>query len=253
VADATLATGGYEEAYTNFWIAWRARCLTGNHGAFSAQWGPVIDHQLTRYYSALRAWGVEFLDLDARADAPATSLTPLAEDARARVYALRGALGRAYTVPVVLAAPGATEVARAMAHPMFQPAEVAITTDTAAEGSYPGSARCRVRWVEDHPERLVLETEAPDRAFLVVADSHFPGWKAWVDGRPVPIVPVDLLVRGVALDAGRHRVEMRYETPGMRVGVAVTRAALATWFLLALVVAGSVAWRRRGARAVPAA
>ena len=91
-----------------------------------------------------------------------------------------------------------------------------------------------IRWVRDDPEHLALETEAPGRVFLVVADSDFPGWHAFVGGKPVPIVPANLLVRGVVLPPGRHVVEMRYECAGVREGVAVTRAGLAAWCLLAL-------------------
>jgi len=84
----------------------------------------------------------------------------------------------------------------------------------------------------------VLETEAPDRAFLVVADSDFPGWSARVDGSPAQIAPTNLLVRGIPLPGGRHRVEMRYETAGMREAVPVTRAGLGAWLVGLLAWAG---------------
>jgi hypothetical protein len=193
---------------------------------------------------------VTHLDLE-RAAPPSASLVPVAEDARARVYALAGAPGRAYTSAVVVAAPSDAEVARAMADPRFRHDRIALVTDPALEGPYPGSPACSIRWVKDDPEHLVLETGAPERAFLVVADSWFPGWTATIDGQPAPLVAANLLARGLAVPPGRHVVEMRYATRGWTTGVAVTRTALAVWGAGVLLCA---AWmlrerRRRGAAA----
>ncbi len=251
VVDPRFVARNYAGAYTNFWVSWRTRCLTGNHGAFPAAWGQVMENQLTRYQSVLRAWGVSWFDLDR--SVPAPGLTRIAGDEHADVYALPGALGRAYAVPLVVTLPDEGAVARAMAHPGFDPAMVAVTTDRSVAGSYPGGSECAIRWVRDDPERLVLETTAPDRAFLVVADSDFPGWSAWVDGSRAQIATTNLLVRGLPLPGGRHRVEMRYETRGMREAVKATRAGLGVWALLALVGAGWAGWilqqRLRRARA----
>jgi len=251
VVDPRFVVRNYAEAYTNFWVSWRTRCLTGNHGAFPAAWRQVMENQLTRYQPVLRAWGVSWFDLDRAVPAP--GLTRIAGDEHEDVYALPGALGRAYAVPLVVALQDEDAVARAMAHLGFDPAMVAVTTDRSVDGSYPGSPDCVIRWIRDDPQWLVLEATAPDRAFLVVADSDFPGWSAWVDGSRTQIAPTNLLVRGVPLAGGRHRVEMRYETLGMREAVGATRAGLGAWALLALVGAGWTGWtlahRRRRAGA----
>jgi uncharacterized membrane protein YfhO len=61
-------------------------------------------------------------------------------------------------------------------------------------------------------------------------DAYAPGWSATVDGKSAPIERVDLLARAVWIDEGRHRIEMTYRTPGLRLGSAV--AALAWLNLL---------------------
>jgi hypothetical protein len=242
----SFALERYPEAYTNFWVSWRARCLTGNHGAFPAAWRPAMEHELTRYQTVLRAWGVGWLDLDAGAPDSLPGMRKVTTDAHGPVYSLDRALGRAYAVTDVVPLPDEDAVARAMALPGFDPASVAVTTSDAVAGSYPGSAGCAIRWLKDEPEELVLEVDAPGRAFVVVADSHFPGWRAWVDDVEADIAPVDLLVRGVAMPAGRHRLAMRYETAGRRSAVPVTRAGLGAWVVLAIAgAAGAVPGRRR--------
>jgi hypothetical protein len=48
-------------------------------------------------------------------------------------------------------------------------------------------------------------------SLFVVSDTWFPGWRARVDGRDVPIRIVNGFVRGVFINgAGQHRVEMSF-------------------------------------------
>jgi uncharacterized membrane protein YfhO len=57
----------------------------------------------------------------------------------------------------------------------------------------------------------------------VVADSWFPGWSATVDGRPAVIHPTNGFLRGIAIDgAGPHEVDMVFDPPGLRIGLAGT-------------------------------
>jgi uncharacterized membrane protein YfhO len=92
--------------------------------------------------------------------------------------------------------------------------------------------------VERAAERIRIEAESPGAGLLVVADAFWPGWKATVDGRPVPIQRADLLVRAVRWPAGKHLLEMSYQPPEVTLGIAVSAAA-------ALVAVGLGLWARR--------
>ena len=74
----------------------------------------------------------------------------------------------------------------------------------------------------------------------MLTDSWFPGWKATVDGKDVPIERVDYLIRGVPVPAGAHRVEFSYEPASWRVGWIISLLAL-----IAIVATALVGWRRR--------
>jgi hypothetical protein len=89
------------------------------------------------------------------------------------------------------------------------------------------------------PDRLRIEAVAGRDGLLVVNDTLLPGWTATLDGRPVPIVRADFLVRAVAWPAGRHVLEMRYHAPGLGAGLVLSAAGV----LLLLAVA--FASRRR--------
>jgi hypothetical protein len=99
-----------------------------------------------------------------------------------------------------------------------------------------------VRWLEYLPERLVLEAESDRPTALVLAEQFAAGWTATVDGEATPIWPTSVTARGVSLPAGRHRIELRYATPGLREGLFMSAAGL---FLVALLIAVDLRRRTR--------
>ena len=88
--------------------------------------------------------------------------------------------------------------------------------------------------------RIAVETRADKPTVLVVSEIFYPGWEATVDGKPAPIHLADFLLRGVYLEAGTHRVEMRYNSPALRYG-----AMLSAFTLLLLGALGVLAFRAR--------
>lgn len=74
--------------------------------------------------------------------------------------------------------------------------------------------------------RVVIWAEMRCRGMLVLSDTWYPGWEATVDGKPAKIHEVYGSIRGVVVDAGMHRVEMRYRPWSVYVGFAMTLAGL---------------------------
>ena len=118
----------------------------------------------------------------------------------------------------------------------------AISTGSEAvvvEGSTPLPASPgRVLAVDRGAERVRIEAESAEDGVLVVNDTWLPGWEASVDGRPVPLLRADVLVRAIAWPAGRHLLELRYAPGELRVGLALSA-------LGALILAGVSAWWMR--------
>jgi len=116
-----------------------------------------------------------------------------------------------------------------------EPPPFAVSEHAAPPGS--------VRFVVDEPRRVVLAARLDAPALVVLADTHYPGWRARVDGEPAPIVRVDHALRGVWLRDGAHEIEMVFEPRSFTLGLLAHGAALA--LLLAL----SLTRRRVGATA----
>ena len=62
-------------------------------------------------------------------------------------------------------------------------------------------------------------------ALLVLADRWDNGWRAFVDGKPVPILVANQAIRGVVLPAGRATLEFRYQSASVRLGFFLAGAA----------------------------
>jgi len=87
--------------------------------------------------------------------------------------------------------------------------------------------------------RLEAELSAP--GFVVLVDTHDPGWRATLDGVPAEILRADVAFRAVAVPAGRHVIEYVYRPRSITAGLAVSGAAV-----LVAVAAAALERRRRG-------
>ena len=110
---------------------------------------------------------------------------------------------------------------------------------TACEtGDAPGTVE-----ILDHQNRSWrMEAHMERPGLLVLAETHYPGWAATVDGQPVPIHATNMAFRGVELDAGEHEILFAYQPAWLRPSLILAGLA----FLLGLV---AMVWPRRRAAA----
>ena len=71
----------------------------------------------------------------------------------------------------------------------------------------------RLRMAARVPNAFAIEADLACPGLVVEGDPYFPGWRAWVDGKRVPIRESEGVVRAVPVEAGSHRIEFRY-VPG---------------------------------------
>ena len=91
-----------------------------------------------------------------------------------------------------------------------------------------------------------VRVQTPDGpgGFLVLTDLYHRGWRARVDGQPAPVYLANFLFRAVYLPPGPHTVDFTFEPLSLKVGLAVSVAAL----LFALMVGGVLPMLARRAR-----
>jgi hypothetical protein len=111
----------------------------------------------------------------------------------------------------------------------------------------PKVARCdsgtdTVTFARYEPERVELRAGMACDGLVVLSDTYFPGWVAWVDDQPARIYHVNACMRGVVVPSGSHVVAMRYRPKSVYFGAALT-------FLGVLGTLGIVFLGRKDARA----
>jgi hypothetical protein len=77
------------------------------------------------------------------------------------------------------------------------------------------------------PNRLALQVSASRPSLLVLGEVYYPGWKAWLDGGPVPLASGDYVLRIAPVPAGEHTVELRFRSRTFLLGLAVSLVSAA--------------------------
>jgi hypothetical protein len=94
------------------------------------------------------------------------------------------------------------------------------------------SPNSTVQITEYRSQRVTLDVQTPSLGILVLADTFYPGWQAWIDGKPATIHRANRLMRGVIIPPGRHDVRFQYFPTTFYTGAAISAASL----LLILVI-----------------
>lgn len=100
----------------------------------------------------------------------------------------------------------------------------------------PGSARI----VGDRGEVVTVETSVEEPSHLVLTDTWYPGWNAYVDGEERPVRRANFFYRAVPVKPGDRRVVFRYEPESYRTGLRISVVSSAI-----VAAVGLLGWLRR--------
>lgn len=85
---------------------------------------------------------------------------------------------------------------------------------------------------------LKYESQSASAGLAVFSEIYYPkGWHARIDGKEVPLLRVDYVLRAVEVPAGKHTIEFSFEPKPYLIGNKVTM--ITSWLLLVL-LAGSL-------------
>jgi uncharacterized membrane protein YfhO len=95
----------------------------------------------------------------------------------------------------------------------------------------PGGGSDQLKAVRYEPNALELSAQTSRGGLLVLSETYYPGWKAWLDDEPTPIYSTDIALRGVIVSPGAHRVRMEFRPAILPISAGIS---LATSILLAI-------------------
>ncbi len=80
----------------------------------------------------------------------------------------------------------------------------------------------RAEILSESSNRLRLSVKANEDSLLVLNDTYFPGWKAYVDGYKEKIYRANYVFRALPIAAGSHEVLFVYDPLSFKLGAAMT-------------------------------
>ncbi|MDX1577441.1 MAG: hypothetical protein R3266_03110, partial [Gemmatimonadota bacterium] len=169
-----------------------------------------------------------------------------------RLFEIVDPLPRAYVVPAAKVVATATEAINEVLGPAFDPATAVVLIDSAATrdapsgptapaeptesaeaGEAPGPPAARsARIVSDRGSRVRVAIDPGSPGFLVLTDSYYPGWRAFVDGEERPIELANFFFRGVRVGPGDREVVFAYRSRAFETGRLVSLVTLAIGLIL---------------------
>jgi hypothetical protein len=200
----------------------------------------------------LRVRGLSMIDdrLGISEPVPVDNNLRLAYLGDVKIYENLAVMPRAFLVNTVKLVGSDEEALSTLKAANFQPNREAVVLSKDWQKAYPtvasgfgnpnsnADAVGEVKIESYESEKVVLSTSNAQRSFLVLTDSYYPGWHVKVDGQEQPILPTNYLFRGVALEAGQHKVEFSYEPNSFRLGLLLSAVCA-----LVVIGIGFVSWR----------
>jgi uncharacterized membrane protein YfhO len=94
---------------------------------------------------------------------------------------------------------------------------------------------CAVTNVSFKPNQVEADINAAAPSLVVLSQSYYHLWRAFVDAKSVPLLRANLAFQAVEVPAGRHRIKLIYRDPNLEIGAMIS--------LLSLVACGLI-WLR---------
>ncbi|MDB5270654.1 MAG: hypothetical protein JWP58_3694 [Hymenobacter sp.] len=218
----------FNEAQTSYFH----KSIGGYHGAKLRRYQDLIERQISNNnQQVLNMLNTRYL---------------ITGDAKQPVQRNPGALGNAWFVSQVkpVASPDAEMTALSTLSPATEavvdaskfPQQKAATYDIA------GSSIALTNY---SPDELKYRYNATQAGLVVFSEIYYAdGWQAFIDGKPVPHIRADYVLRALQVPAGAHTIEFKFEPKSYAMGNGVSLAASIA-LLLVLVGTGVYVTRRR--------
>lgn len=130
-----------------------------------------------------------------------------------------------------------SQVLTRLADPSFDPFS-AVTLEGAAPTQGRGHVvTSSIKFVAHAPNRIEMRTESDKAGYLVLNESYYPGWHAFVDGQETRVYRANHEFKAIELPGGSHRVVFSFSPTSFAAGLTVTLTTLAAAMVFLL-------WRR---------
>ena len=202
--------------------------LGGYHGA-----KPRRFEELFEVYSAQQNTGIlDFLNVK-------YILYPEEESGELKPLLNPNALGPAWMVSEIETKATPDALLEALKETDFKTTALVLDQELPADFSkqYTLDSLAQITLSKAKPDQLTYRVQTTTPAFAVFSEMHYPkGWKATLDGKPVPIINVNYVLRGVQVPANASVIEFRFEPAVIKQGTRLRWLSLGLFAISILVL-----------------
>jgi hypothetical protein len=162
---------------------------------------------------------------------PPPSIIPAFQSNDYWVLINSNALPRVFVPKSVATTTDDNEELEALASPQFNPADVAYVGSPV---ELPALCRGTAEITNEIPTRIMISAQMETPGLIVLADNWDKGWRAYWNGKPVPILQANHAIRGVVVPAGNGTLEFIYKPASLILGLWLAGLAvivLAGWLI----------------------
>jgi hypothetical protein len=217
----------FNEAQTSYFH----KSIGGYHGAKLRRYQDLVERQISNNnQQVLNMLNTRYLVVPAQQQGQPTQVQRNPE-----------ALGNAWFVSEVKTVQSADEEMNALTK--FTPAITAVVDASKFPTIKPATydpQGSTIALTTYSPDALTYRCNAARDGFVVFSEIYYAaGWDAYLDGKPVPYVRANFVLRALPVPAGAHTIEFKFEPKAYTIGNGVSLAASIG---LLLVMAGAVVY-----------
>lgn len=219
VLNTTVST--FQDASTSYFH----KSIGGYHGAKLRRYQELIDHHISKYNeSVLNMLNTKYFIVTDENRRPTAQLN-------------MDALGHAWFVKEYTLVDNADEEIEALT--AFNP-EITAVVDKRFSDRLSGfvaapDSTAQIKLKSYAPNKLKYTYNAATDQLAVFSEIYYDkGWNAYVDGKPAPYLRANYVLRAMAVPAGSHEIEFRFEPVVYRTGESISLAGSLLLLLLLL-------------------
>lgn len=134
------------------------------------------------------------------------------------VYYNQSAVPRVYFVDTIRIAKQ-LDILKNLKEGNFDPRTTAYLEKEPSAAIVPASSAAKARIVNYENEYIKVEAENDASNLLVFSEIYYPvSWKAFIDGKETEILKTNFALRSIVVPAGKHTIEMKFESPAFKQG-----------------------------------
>jgi hypothetical protein len=93
----------------------------------------------------------------------------------------------------------------------------------------------KIEFISESNNRVRLLGKTTENTLLILSDTYFSGWKAFVNGKETKIYRANYVFRAIALGAGINHVEFVYDPVSFKLGAIITFLTIMVCLVIGLV------------------